>query len=313
MTLPLRTGNFGRLFSEGVEPDPPPPPATLRLRREATLHENLSVRARRLLRVVAGLLRPKRAASLAATLDLFLRDRLVKSANLPNPSDAMPSADGLAGLAPDLAPGSMMEAYGKGLSPSASLGPIAWHSRDLRAVAAPADIIAAHAALTQGADPAWSVTFDRDIEIVLARSGRPAGHSAIMPARLLGAFAGLFDTGFAHSFEVRDAAGATIGGGFGVAVGGIFTIEGAFEAAAPGAARFGLAHLAKRLADSHFTCVELAPGVAWLGPDLFHETPREDYLAQLALHMGDEKIGRWRNRDAAKAPTTPAEDGRLAA
>ena len=312
MTLPLRTGNFGRLFSEGVEPDPPPPPATLRLRREATLHENLSVRARRLLRVVAGLLRPKRAASLAATLDLFLRDRLVKSANLPNPSDAMPSADGLAGLAPDLAPGSMMEAYGKGLSPSASLGPIAWHSRDLRAVAAPADIIAAHAALTQGADPAWSVTFDRDIEIVLARSGRPAGHSAIMPARLLGAFAGLFDTGFAHSFEVRDAAGATIGGGFGVAVGGIFTVEGAFELA-DGAARFGLSHLAARLSESHFTFIECAPGAAWLSPDLFCDLPREEFLAQLTLHMGDEKVGRWRNREAAKPASTPAEDGRLAA
>jgi leucyl/phenylalanyl-tRNA--protein transferase len=312
MSLPLRTGNFGRLFSEGVEPEPPPPPAALRLRREAALHENLSVRARRLMRVVAGLMRPKRAASLAATLDLFLRDRRVKSANLPDPSDAMPSADGLAGLASDLAPAAMMEAYVKGLSPSASIGPIAWHSRDLRSVAAPADIIAAHGALTHGADPAWTVTFDRDIEMVLARSGRPSGHSTIMPARLLSAFAGLFDTGFAHSFEVRDAAGETIGGGFGVAVGGIFTIEGAFEDA-ENAALFGLAHLAARLHESHFTFVESAPGAEWLGPDLFHALPREDYLAQLTLHMGDEKVGRWRNREAAKPAPTPAEDGRLAA
>jgi leucyl/phenylalanyl-tRNA---protein transferase len=312
MTLPLRTGNFGRLFSEGVEPEPPPPPAALRLRREAALHENLSVRARRLMRVVAGLMRPKRAASLAATFDLFLRDRLVGSPNLPNPSDALQSADGLAGLASDLAPAAMMEAYAKGLSPDAALGPIAWHSRDLRSVAAPADIMAAHAALTEGADPAWSVTFDRDIEAVLARGGRPAGHSAIMPARLLGAFAGLFDTGFAHSFEVRDAAGATIGGGFGVAVGGIFALEGAFELT-DGAARFGLAHLAARLDESHFTFIECAPGAAWLGPELFQSLPREDYLAQLALHMGDEKVGRWRNRDPAKPAPTPAEDGRLAA
>jgi leucyl/phenylalanyl-tRNA--protein transferase len=308
MPLLLRTGNFGRLFSEGIEPEPPLAPAALRLRRQAALHESLSVRARRLMRVLAGLVRPKRAVGLAATIDLFLRDRLVKSAYLPNPSDALPSADGLAGLAPDLAPAAMMEAYGKGLSPSASLGPIAWHSRDRRSVAAPADIIAAHGALTEGADPAWNVTFDRDIETVLARSGRPAGHSAIMPARLLGAFAGLFDTGFAHSFEVRDAAGETIGGGFGVAIGGIFILEGAFEAA-----RFGLAHLAARLDDSHFTFVECAPSAAWLSPDLFRALPREDYLAQLALHMGDEKVGRWRNRDAAKPAPAPAEDGRLAA
>ena len=313
MPLLLRTGNFGRLFSEGIEPPPPLPPAALRLRRQAALHENLSVRARRLMRVVAGFVRPKRAASLAATFDLFLRDRLVKSPALPDPRGARPSADGLAGLAPDLAPGSMMEAYVKGLSPSAALGPIAWHSRAIRSVAAPAEIIAAHGALTEGADPAWNVTFDRDIETVLARSGRPTGHSAIMPARLLDAFADLFDAGFAHSFEVTDAAGETVGGGFGVAVGGIFTIEGAFEAAAPGAARFGLAHLARRLSDSHFTFVECAPSAAWLSPDLFRALPREDYLAQLALHMGDEKVGRWRNRDGAKPATAPAEDGRLAA
>jgi leucyl/phenylalanyl-tRNA--protein transferase len=312
MPLLLRTGNFGRLFSEGIEPEPPLAPAALRLRRQAALHENLFVRARRLMRVVAGLVRPRRAVSLAATFDLFLRDRLVKSPALPDPRGARPSADGLAGLAPDLAPAAMMEAYGKGLSPSASLGPIAWHSRTIRSVAAPAAIIAAHGALTEGADPAWSVTFDRDIETVLARSGRPRGHSAIMPARLLSAFAGLFDTGFAHSFEVRDAAGETIGGGFGVAIGGIFTLEGAFEATEH-AARFGLAHLAARLEDSHFTFVECAPSAAWLSADLFRALPREDYLAQLALHMGDEKVGRWRNRDAAKAATTSAEDGRLAA
>ena len=81
-------------------------------------------------------------------------------------------------------------------------------------------------------EPDWAVTFDRDVDFVLAQSGRPPDHSAIMPARLLGGFAELFDAGFAHSFEVRDAAGQTVGGGFGVAVGGVFVLEGAFEACA---------------------------------------------------------------------------------
>jgi leucyl/phenylalanyl-tRNA--protein transferase len=313
MLLRLRTGNFGGLFSEGIEPEPAPPPATRRLRRQAALRENLAIRTRRLMRVFARLLRPRRVADLPAALELLLRERLVKSANLPNPRAALPAADGLAGLAPDLAPASMMEAYGKGLSPSASLGPVAWHCRAARFVAAPATIAEAQSLSTGDADRGWSVTFDRDIETILARSGRPADHSAIMPARLLDAFAELFDAGFVHCFEVRDGFGQTIGGGFGVAVGGIFTIEGAFETS-PGAAALGLSQLAQRLSDWNFTLVECAPGAAWLGAGLFHPMPREDYLALLALHMAEEKVGRWRNDEAIRiAPAPRPEDRRLAA
>jgi leucyl/phenylalanyl-tRNA---protein transferase len=310
MLLRLRTGNFGGLFSEGIEPDPPPPPAERMSRRRAALHENLVIRAQRLIRVLVLLAARIGVADLSAACVLFLRQNFVKSAIIPDPRHALPAADGLAGLAPDLTPASMMEAYGKGLSPSATLGPIAWHARADRFVATPADIMKAPLAETEGQSD-WSVTFDRDIETVLARSGRPPDHSAIMPARLLTAFADLFDAGFAHSFEVRDAAGQTIGGGFGVAVGGFFTIEGAFDIA-PGSARFGLAHLAKRLSDSHFTLIDCAPGAAWLNADLFVPMARENYLAELALHMVEEKVGRWRNGGAAKNSSTPAED-RLAA
>jgi leucyl/phenylalanyl-tRNA---protein transferase len=308
MALRLGTGNFGRRFSEGIEPEPAPPPATRRLRRRAALHENLSTKARRFMRVLARLIRSRRIAGLPAAFHLFLRRKLTPSPRLPDPRDALPSADGLAGLASDLAPASMIEAYGKGLCPSACLGPIAWHSRVVRFVAAPGDIEIP----LEGVDSGWTVTFDRDIDSVLARSGRPPDQSAIMPARLLEAFAQLFDAGFAHSFEVRDAADQTIGGGFGVAVGGVFTIEGAFETVS-GAARLGLTHLARRLGDWHFSLVECAPGAAWLDSKVFGPMPREDYLALLALHMGEEKVGRWRNDESVKIAPATAEDRRMAA
>jgi leucyl/phenylalanyl-tRNA---protein transferase len=311
MLLRLRTGNFGGLFSEGVEPDPTPPPAALRLRRQAALHENLPVRAKRMMRVLAHLMRPRRVAELPATFDLLLREHRVQSAALPDPHDGLPLAEGLAGRASDLAPAAMMEAYGKGLSPSACLGPIAWHSRVVRFVAAPADIVRIGDLHNDGGEAGWNVTFDRDIESVLAHGGRPPDHSAIMPARLLEAFAQLFDAGFAHAFEVRNRQGETIGGGFGVAVGGIFTIEGAFENVA-GAARHGLSHLARRLGDSCFALVECGPGAAWVDTHVFHPMSREDYLALLALHMGEEKVGRWRNPGARSASAT-GKDRRLAA
>jgi len=311
MLLRLNPGDFGRLFSEGIEPEPAAPPAARRLRRQAALRENLAIRAQRLMRVVAGFVQPKRVADLPATFDLLLRERLIRPGRLPDPRFALSSADGLAGLATDLAPAAMIEAYGKGLSPSACLGPIAWHSRIDRFVATPADIARALDRQSADDDCAWAVTFDREVDFVLAQSGRPPDHSAIMPARLLAGFAELFDAGFAHSFEVRDAAGQTIGGGFGVAIGGVFVLEGAFELAR-GAARRGLAQLARRLGEWNFAAVECAPGAAWLGAGIFRAMPREDYLSLVARRMGDEKTGRWRNDDAA-APTPAAEGRRLAA
>lgn len=301
MLLRLRPGDYGRLFSEGIEPEPAPPPAARRLRRQAAFRESLAIRAQRLARVAARFLRPKRFADLPATFDLLLRDRRVKSGRPPDPREALSSADGLVGLASDLAPASMMEAYGAGLSPSACLGPVAWHSRARRFIAPPAELVGAAILGIDGVDPAWTVTFDCDVDFVLASSGRPPDHSAIMPARLLAGFAELFDARFAHSFEVRDASGETVGGGFGVAVGGVFVLEGGFEGI-PGAARFGLSHLAERLGEWSFSLVECAPGAAWLGAGSFRPVPREEFLSLIAQHASEKNFGRWRDDERAAAP-----------
>jgi leucyl/phenylalanyl-tRNA--protein transferase len=311
MMARLRTGNFGSLFSEGIEPEPASPPATRRQRRRAALRETPWMRTQRLMRVAARLARPWRPADLAATFARLARAQLFGSANLPDPRDALACADGLAGLAIDLAPAAMIEAYGKGLAPCASLGPIAWHSRANRSVASPADIARDDRLAVDDPAPDWTVSFDRDIDLVLARSGRPCNPCAIIPARLLDAFADLFDAGFAHCFAVRDGRGQTIGGGFGVAVGGVFMIEGAFEIV-PGAARFGLAQLSRRLDAWKYAQVECAPGAAWLDCGLFRPMPRDDYLSLLRRHMGEEKIGRWRDGLADGAPAE-AERPRLAA
>ena len=311
MMARLRTGNYGSLFSEGIEPEPASPPATRRLRRRAALRETPWIRTQRLMRVAARLARPGSLADLAATLARLARARFARSANLPDPRDALACADGLAGLAGDLTPAAMIEAYGKGLAPCASLGPVAWHSRATRFVAPPAEIARDDRLAVKDAATDWTVSFDRDIDLVLARSGRPSNPSAIIPARLLDAFADLFDAGFAHCFAVRDGRGETIGGGFGVAVGGVFMIEGAFDVA-PGAARFGLAQLSRRLDARRYALVECAPGAAWLDCGLFRPMPREDYLTLLSRHMAEEKIGRWRD-GAAGRPSAGPECGRLAA
>ena len=302
MMARLRAGDYGSLFSEGIEPEPAFPPATRRLRRQASLRETPWIRTQRLVRVVARLAKPKSLRDVAATYGRLLRAHFARTTNLPDPRNALACADGLAGPARDLAPEAMVEAYARGLSPCASLGPVAWHSRAIRFVAAPADIAHDDRLTVKDAATGWTVVFDRDIDLVLARSGRPSNPCAIIPARLLDAFADLFDAGFAHCFAVRDGGGETIGGGFGVAVGGVFLIEGAFDIA-PGAARFGLAELGRRLDSWKYALVECAPGAAWLHCGRFRPMPREDYLALLARHMPEEKFGRWRDGQAGRAPS----------
>jgi leucyl/phenylalanyl-tRNA---protein transferase len=304
----LATGNFGSLFSLGVEPEPAPPPAARRLRRQAALRETFRIKMRRLMRVFQRLARPERIADLPATFKRLLRERIARSADLPDPRDALPGADGLAGLAPDLSPAAMMEAYGKGLAPSASLGPVAWHSRAERLVAAPAALARDRHPREGGAGGGWTLSFDRDVDLVLARSGRPCDPGPIMPGRLLDAFAHLFDAGFVHCFAVSNGRGEAIGGGFGVAVGGVFMIEGAYQTT-PGAAAFGLCGLNARLAARKFALVERAPGLGWLDEGSFEAMTREDFAALLARHMDEEQIGRWRE----EKPATLPDERRLAA
>jgi leucyl/phenylalanyl-tRNA--protein transferase len=306
----LRTGNFGALFSLGVEPNPEPPPAARKLRRQAALREPFEIGLQRILLVAARFARPRRFIGLPALFALLMRERPARPTDLPDPHVGLRRADGLAGRARDLAPAAMLEAYGKGLAPSAHLGPVAWHSRAKRNVATPAALACEDSLRNRGAAAGWSVSLDRDIDLVLTRSGRPRIPGAIMPTRLLEAFAGLFDAGFAHCFCVRDMSGEAIGGGFGVAVGGVFIIEGAFETVA-GAAVVGLHHLNKRLFERKFALVECAPSAARLSGGAFHAMTREDFLAALVLHMDRENIGRWR-KDEAVAPA-PAEERLLAA
>jgi leucyl/phenylalanyl-tRNA--protein transferase len=310
LLLGLRTGNFGALFSLGVEPNPEPPPAARKLRRQAALREPVEIGAQRLAGVAVRLARPRRLIGLPALFALLMRERRMRLTDLPDPRAALPRAEGLAGLARDLAPAAMMEAYGKGFAPSAELGPVAWHSRSQRLVATPAALACEDSLRNRGAAAGWSVSLDRDIDLVLARGGRPRSPGAIMPERLLYAFAELFDAGLAHCFCVRNIGGAAIGGGFGVAVGGVFIIEGAFETVA-GAAAVGLHHLNKRLFERKFALVECTPGAARLSGGAFHAMTRVDFLAVLILHMDGENIGRWR-KDETVAPA-PAEEPLLAA
>ena len=292
------------LFSEGIEPEPALPPAARRRRRLVILRESVPAGVRRFVIVLFNLLRRRQVASLPTTFDLMLRDRFVRAAALPDPRRALPGESGLAGLAPDLSPATMIEAYSRGLSASAGLGPIAWHSSPIRLVAEPA-ALAEYPKLAGAGQGRLSITFDRDVDSVLAASANHSDSESLCPERLATAFADLFDAGFAHTFEARDAAGRLVGGGYGVAVGRVFVLERVF-ARRPEAAKAGLARLAQFLRDWDFGWVECGAGAAALCGEGFTPISREDYLVALADFMRGDRVGRWPSDGRRPAEQRPA-------
>ncbi len=289
------------LFSEGVEPEPQLAPAARRKRRLGTLRESVPAGVRRFAMVAFNLLGRREFASLPATLDLMLRERFIRSTLMPDPRTALPGEEGLAGLAPDLSPATMMEAYGVGLNPSASLGPVAWHSPPIRRVSSPGKLTQSPALRVEGQAKTFRVTFDRDADSILASSANRGDCASLTPERLINAFAELFDAGYAHSFEVMDADGRIVGGGYGVAVGRVFVLERVFSRR-PGAVKVGLQRLAQSLRDWDFALVECGAGASELCGEAFEDVSRDFYLATLGEHLRGDRIGRWPSEGAKRPP-----------
>src|ERR1700722_11547869 len=312
MLTRVELNDIAGLFSEGIEPEPALAPAARRRRRLETLRESVPAGVRRFCLVALNLLRRRGLASLPAMANILLRYRLTGEAPLPDPRRAQADADGLIGPAPDLSPATMVAAYSRGLAPSACFGPIAWQSSPSRLVATPSTLAESLALRVTRRARALRVTFDRDVDSILAASATRSDGASLVPERLATAFAELFDAGYAHTFEVRDMTGRIVGGGYGVAIGRVFVLERVFSRG-PEAAKAGLARLAQSLRDWDFARVECAAGAAVLCAEAFETIPREAYFASLAEHMRGERVGRWPSEGARRSvAAAPAPQARAA-
>ena len=230
-------------------------------------------------------------------------NRLVKSATLPDPRDALPSADGLAGLAPDLAPGCDDRGLWQGpLARAPASGPIAWHSRARRFVAAPPTcIVRGDLRETEASIRTGRSSFDRDADFVLAAQRAPAGPLARSCRRACSSgFRRIVRRGLrpfaskcATSRARRSAAASASRSG------GVFVLEGAFEiVAGRGAVRPRASRRAARRLE--FRARRMRAGRRLAGRRTFPRRCRaKNIWLRSPRYMRDEKIGRWRNDDAA--------------
>ena len=175
----------------------------------------------------------------------------------------------------------LLLAYSKGFfpMPHPDTGEIVWLSPDPRAVI-PLDGFHVSRSLAKSlAKLDFVVTIDQDFLGVMRGCGDRK--ETWITNEFLDAYGRLFQEGFAHSVEVRDAATRElIGGVYGVALRGAFFAESMFHRRTD-ASKIALKYLVDSLRNGGFALLEvqfLTPHLASLGAI---EIPAEDYMQRL--------------------------------
>jgi leucyl/phenylalanyl-tRNA--protein transferase len=240
-------------------------------------------------------LMPKRAGLLVPLTRLWLADRFHPQPGLPDP-ETLDEACEFAGMVHDLEPATLGAAYARGLFPKGHFGPLKWMSPASRSVLFFDEYHMPKRLRRLMRQGKYTVSFDRDFEgVIKACAGKREGrwHVTWITPRIMRAYAELYDAGAVHSFEVWNEAGALVGGGYGVASGGVFFTESQFSNE-PNTSKLGFAVLNWHLARWGFSLNDgkrPTPTILDMG---FRSIPRAEFTRRLAVAAGNAgKPGRW--------------------
>jgi len=265
-------------------------------RRAALFRESLVETAERWTLGLAWALSPKRIGGLPNLFRLCFDEFLAPDYALPDPEQALNNPPGLAGIVHEFTLPTLLAAYRRGLYPLAHIPPLKWWSPPQRSLLLFKDFHISNNLRRLMRQGRYTVTFDRDFDAVIAAcAGRRDGrwHLTWITPRIMRVYAEAFDAGYAHSFEVWNAAGELVAGGYGVATGASFSAESQFSRE-PNTSRIGMTVLNWHLAQwgYRFNDGKLI-GPLWHNMG-FREIPRHDYLARLAEAVRvPGKSGRW--------------------
>jgi len=191
--------------------------------------------------------------------------------------------DDLVAIGADLEPGTVLQAYRRGLfpMPSGSSGdPMYWFCPVRRGVL-PLDRLAVSRSLRRSSRD-FEIRVDTSFDEVIAECADPRRPSGWIDADVREAYRRLHALGWAHSVEAWQD-GRLAGGLYGVAIGGLFAGESMFHRVRD-ASKVALAGLVSGLRDEHVA--ERLVDVQWLTPHLASlgaiEIPRAAYLQRLA-------------------------------
>lgn len=188
---------------------------------------------------------------------------------------------GVAGIGADLAPGTLLAAYRRGLFPMPwGRRQIAWFSPDPRAVI-PLDGLRVTRSLRRSTRR-FRVERDTRFTEVMTRCGDPSRPGGWITPPFVRAYTRLHELGWAHSIECFDDHDELVGGVYGVRIGGLFAGESMFHTATD-ASKVALVALVEWL----HTIGTIVLDVQWQTEHLASlgaiEISRDEYLARVAV------------------------------
>jgi leucyl/phenylalanyl-tRNA--protein transferase len=196
----------------------------------------------------------------------------------PDPRDAGPDEE-LVGKGADLAPGTLLAAYRRGIFPMPEYGvrePMHWYSPVRRGIV-PLDALVVSRSLRRSMRD-FEVRVDTAFDEVVTGCADPSRDAGWITQGVSDAYGELHRLGWAHSVESwRD--GELVGGLYGVAIGGLFAGESMFHRVRD-ASKVALVRLVELLSDEH--AEDRLLDVQWVTPHLASlgaaEVTRTTYL-----------------------------------
>ncbi len=190
--------------------------------------------------------------------------------------------DDLVGVGADLEPGTLLEAYRRGLFPMPVGGrrsPMAWWSPVSRGVLRLDHLVVSRS--LRRSRRHFEIRIDTSFAEVVEACADPRRPGAWIDARIKAAYRRLHDLGWAHSVEAWQD-GELAGGLYGVAIGGLFAGESMFHRVTD-ASKVALVGLVEGLSDEHAD--DRLIDVQWVTPHLaslgVEAMPRPNYLRRL--------------------------------
>jgi len=257
------------------------------LRRRELFREDLT---QRLVRWVLGICfacHPKRVAEVPLLITNMVADLRRGGTRVPNQLTAPLEPNGFAGVAKNVTADDVLEAARGGFFLWSHVGPLKWWTRRRRMVLHPSRFHIPKNIRRLLRNNKWRVTFDTAFDEVMKacagqRAGRISGLTWITP-EIMRLYAELYDRGDAHSFEVWDADGTLIGGGYGLSIGRVFVQESMFSHVRD-SSKYGFAVFHHHLAKSGYVLTDGKDWASALKDRGFDVIPAAEYASILASH-----------------------------